>query len=870
MTARIPDLPGLDPAWSRLVDVGHVAMHVLERPAHGDPAVTLLAVHGNPTWSYLWRRLLAEAPADWRVIAVDQIGMGYSDRPPGVRRLADRVADLGRLTEAMEVTGPVVTVAHDWGGPVSLGWALAHRDMLAGVVLANTAVHQPEGSPAPTLIRLARSRPLLDAVTRRTTTFLRGTTAMSRGMDTDTARAFRAPYPDAASRRAIRDFVADIPLSPEHPSAETLDAIADGVCSLGVPVLLAWGSDDPVFSDRYLRDLRARMPHADVHRYEKARHLVTEDAPGWAIDVIAWIADRVLTPERVPVPVAPTVVPMGQALDDRLQDLHVAVADLRSDRRVSWAMLATRTREIAAGLVAMGVRPGDRVALLVTPSADLIACVYAAWRIGAVVVVADSGLGVRGMRRALRSAEATHVIGIPAGLGLARTLTLPGVTILVGRTGPATRVLGADASLSEVARRGRDYLASSDLPTVPPADADALVAFTSGATGPAKGVVYTHARLAHLRDALRAAYSISDSDALVAAFAPWSVLGPALGIPSAIPDMDLTDASTLTARALADATAAVGGTLAWASPTALRAVVDSGDHLDEPRRAALAGLRFLLVAGAPVPVDLLERAASLLPAATLATPYGMTEALPLTEVTLDELRAASGRGVLVGRPLAGVDIAIAPLDAAGVPATQLIHHPHPAEWSVVGSSQGEDDPTTDHSAGGVGVTGEIVVRCDWMRDRYDRRWATQHRADSPRGWHRTGDVGHLDEQGRLWVEGRLAHVLVTADGPVTPVAAELVAQRTARVPLAALVGVGPAGAQVPVIVLLAPGPSLGLADVDTTTRVRDAVRESTGLELATVLTMRSLPVDVRHRSKVDRTRIAREAGLYLAGERGDG
>ena len=845
MSARTPDLPGLDPAWSRTVDIGGVSMHVLERPARGIPRVTLLAVHGNPTWSYLWRRLLAEAPEDWRVIAVDQIGMGYSDRPHGMRRLADRVADLGRLTDAMGVTGPVVTVAHDWGGPVSLGWALAHRDVLAGVVLANTAVHQPERAPAPTLIRLARSRPLLDAVTRRTPTFLRGTTVMSRDMPAEVARAFRAPYPDAASRAAIGDFVADIPLSPEHPSAATLDAIAEGIRSLDVPVLLAWGSDDPVFSDRYLRDLRARMPHADVHRYEKARHLVTEDAPAWFPDVFAWIGNRVLDVDTsAQEPDSAAVIPMGQALDDRAGGPGVALADLRSDRRVSWAMLATRTREIAAGLVDMGVRPGDRIALLVTPGADLIACVYAAWRIGAVVVVADSGLGVRGMRRALRSAEATHVVGIPAGLGLARTLDLPGVRILVGRTGPATRVLGADASLAEVARRGRAYLASADLPAVPSGDADALVAFTSGATGPAKGVVYTQARLAHLRDALRRAYSIGPDDALVAAFAPWSVLGPALGIPSAIPDMDLTDASTLSARALADATAAVGGTLAWASPTAVRAVVDSGDVLDTHQRAALGHLRLLLVAGAPVPVELLERASALLPSATLATPYGMTEALPLTEVTLDELRAASGRGVLVGRALEGVDIAIAPLDSAGVPAADIGRNP--------------------------GTTGEIVVRCAWMRDRYDRRWATQHRADSPRGWHRTGDVGHFDEQGRLWVEGRLAHVLVTADGPVTPVAAELVAQRAARVPLAALVGVGPSGAQVPVAVLLAPGPTLGLADADLTSRVRGAVREATGLDLAAVLTMRSLPVDVRHRSKVDRIRIAREAAAYLAGERGDG
>lgn len=848
MTDRTPALPGLDPAWSRTVDLGGVVMHVLERAPADEPRLTVLAVHGNPTWSYLWRRLLASAPEDWRVIAVDQIGMGYSDRPGGLRRLADRIRDLGELTDALEVRGAVVTVAHDWGGPVSLGWALEHRGQLAGVVLGNTAVHQPSGAPAPTLIRLARSRPLLDAVTRRSPAFVRGTAWLSRDMPPDVARAFRAPYPDRESRRAVGDFVADIPLSPDHPSAPALDAVAEGIRALDVPVLLAWGADDPVFSDRYLRDLGGRMPHADIHRYERARHLVMEDAPAWTADVITWIQSRVLdagvaadhdSAEQL------GIVPAGRALEDRSGDDAIALADLRSGRRVSWQMLAARTREIAAGLVDMGVRPGDRVALLVPPGADLIACVYAAWRIGAVVVVADSGLGVRGMRRALRSAEATHVIGIPAGLGLARTLGLPGLRILVGRTGPATRVLGADASLAEVARRGRSTLVSADLPPRPPAEADALVAFTSGATGPAKGVVYTHARLAHLRDALRRAYSIGPEDALVAAFAPWSVLGPALGIASAIPDMDLTDASTLTARAFADAASAVGGTLAWASPTALRAVVDSGEHLDDRERRALEGIDRLLVAGAPVPVDLLDRAARIMPRAQIATPYGMTEALPLTEVTLAELREASGRGVLVGRPLEGVDIAIAPLDHMGVPAEAL------------------------QATVGAGPTGEIVVRCAWMRDRYDRRWATQHHAASPAGWHRTGDVGHVDEQGRLWVEGRLAHVLVCADGPVTPVAAELAAQRAARVPLAALVGVGPRGAQVAVVVLQSPGATLALADLDVTMRVREAVREQTGVEVAAALTMRSLPVDVRHRSKVDRTRIAADAATFLAGERGD-
>ena len=870
--ARIPppDLPGLAPEWSRLVEVpGAGTWHVLERPATGVPELTVIAVHGNPTWSYLWRRLLATAPPTWRVIAPDQAGMGYSERLGDARprRLAQRVADLGALTDVLEVRGPVVTVAHDWGGPISLGWVLGHRDQVRGVVLTNTAVHQPEGAPAPTLIRLARSKPILRAVTEQTGTFVRGTTALSRPslralrpMDPTVAAAFAAPYGDAASRVAVRDFVADIPLEDDHPSAAALDAIAEGVRALGdTPVLLAWGSDDPVFSDRYLRDLLQRMPHADVHRYERARHLVTEDAQACVDDIVRWIevvgsrARRASSAPREGSAV-PVTRPIGAALESRADDPGVAIADLRAGRSVSWSLLARRTREIAAGLTELGVRPGDRIAMLVPPGPDLVATVYAAWAMGAVVVAADAGLGVRGMRRALRSATPDHVVGIPAGIALARTIAIPGRHVVVG----ARRVPGADVTLAEVARVGRelgdDARGLASLPT-----SDAVIAFTSGATGPPKGVVYTHERLCALRDALRAAYGISDgtsgqADALVAAFPPWALLGPALGIASAIPDMDLTDASTLNASTAGRAAAAVGpregssgGVLMWTSPTALRAILDTAGSAGPDERAALERLRLLLVAGAPVPADLLARAQEVMPEAVIATPYGMTEALPLTEVRLEELLGAqSSDGVLVGRPLAGVDVAIAPLDSIGRPA------PAASEEELVSAA---------------GVTGEIVVRCAWMRSRYDRRWATQAHADSPPGWHRTADVGHLDGEGRLWVEGRLAHVIATPRGAVTPVGPEMVAQAVSGVARAACVGVGPRGTQ-SVVVVLEEGDARGLelVDIDTTIGVRRAVLRECGVDVAAVLRTAALPVDIRHRSKIDRAAVARDASRLLAGD----
>jgi pimeloyl-ACP methyl ester carboxylesterase len=228
----LPDgLPGLDPAWSRQLTVADSTgtkheWHVLDNGVT-DPVGTLLCVHGNPTWSYLWRRLLAAAPPGWRVVAPDHLGMGFSERLPGPRPLAQRVADLGDLTAALGITGPVVTVGHDWGGVLSLGWALEHRDQLRGVVLGNTAVAMPAGDLGPALIRLAHAPGVRATVTVGTPVFVRATTALSwPPLPADVRNAFAAPYGSPSRRRSVGDFVADIPFSPGHPSRAAQEAIA--------------------------------------------------------------------------------------------------------------------------------------------------------------------------------------------------------------------------------------------------------------------------------------------------------------------------------------------------------------------------------------------------------------------------------------------------------------------------------------------------------------------------------------------------------------------------------------------------------------------------------------------------------------------
>lgn len=830
-----PGLPGLDPAWSRtvaVVDSGDPGgrprlWHVLDSDPDADPSSpTLLCVHGNPTWSYLWRRLVAAPPAGWRVVAPDQLGMGYSERVAHPRGLGQRVRDLGDLTATLGLSGPVITVAHDWGGSISLGWALAHQAQLRGVVLTNTAVHQPDEAPVPVLIRLAHARVLREAVCVRTPLFVRGATALSRPRLPRAVRdGFAAPYPDAVSRRSVGDFVAGIPFDPAHPEHAALEAVSAGMRELEVPALLLWGPRDPVFGEQYLRDLRDRLPQADLHRYEHASHLLPEDAPRYAADIAAWVGDLAAEPAEIPTPLPPTgqAAPLWQALLDRAAGTpdEIAVAEV-GGASVTWAQLRDRVAAAAARLAEAGVAPGHRVALMVPPSIELTVCVYAAWQAGASIVVADKGLGVRALGRALRSAEPDHVIGGAAGLAAARAMRIPGQRFRAGalsgsRSGPAWPA-----------------------PPVPDGDAEAAVVFTSGATGPAKGVVYRHRQVRAQLEVIRAAYALTEHDRIVAAFAPFALYGPALGIASAVPDTDVTAPGSLTAAALADAVQAIDATVVFASPAALRNVDVTAEAIDPDQRAALRGVRLLMSAGAPVPRDLLARLAVLLPEAQAHTPYGMTEVLPVTDITLAGIDAAgAGDGVCVGMPLPGVAVRIDPLDASGAVHSQLTTEP--------------------------GAVGEICVAAAHGKDHYDALWATERAAASVPGFHRTGDVGSLDEQGRLWVMGRVQHVITAPGHVVTPVGIEQRVEALDGVRSAAVVGVGPAGAQQIVVVVVPDGHRPSRRRPVAPLRLTESVHAASPWPIAAVLVVPRLPVDIRHQSKVDRTALAAWAARTLAG-----
>ena len=835
----------LDPQWSRLLDVvshtgGTHRWHVLDTgvPEGADAASTptVLCVHGNPTWGYAWATFLRQLHGRYRVIAVDQLGMGFSERV-GRRRYVDRVRDLDDVILALGLPGsaPLVVAAHDWGGAIAMGWVVQDPRQVAGMILCNTGIAVPEGRKAPAIIRLAAWAPILDFVCRGTPLFVEGTSRLSLGRITKTDReAFRAPYPTAPSRAAIADFVDDIPLSPGHPSETAIADVAGRLGSVRTPVLLAWGAKDPVFNDDFAADLADRFPNSTTHRFANANHLVMAEADVARV-ADTWLED--LFDGRLASDPAPGDSDSGDpdaadgesadpdsvwsAISAGRHDQRESFVDLATGDSITFADLTARVEGIAAELGRRGLQPGDHVAMLTPPGVDLVAAVYGVWRAGGVTVIADRGLGLTALGRAVRSTRPSWVIGPKQALAAATAL----------RWAPrATRL--------DVAELVGAVAAAGELPPQPSGDDLAAVLFTSGATGPAKGVRYLHRQLVAQRDALAATYSITSDDRLVAAFAPFALYGPALGIPTALPACDVTKPAELTAARLDEACIRIGATLAFASPSALANVAATADGSALP---GLQGLRVVFSAGAPVPSETLRAVAALAPAATLHTPYGMTEVLPVADIELDEITSAEladpDGGVCVGRPVRGAQVRIVPLDF---------------------------DPDELPDAVADGAVGEILVRAPWVSEGYLGLWATQRAARPGSGdWHRSGDVGHVDVEGRLWVEGRATHVIHGVDGTITPVPVERAIERALGVARSAAVGVGPVGGQQLVVVLEEAGAVAGPADAAAADRVRAVTRQA----VASVLTVPSLPVDIRHNAKIDRAAVAAWADDVLAGRR---
>lgn len=240
--------------------------------------LAVVMVHGNPSWSYLYRNLVSGLRDRYRCIVPDHLGCGFSDKPAEYPyRLKNHVDNLERLLEALGIERCILVV-HDWGGAIGMGWAGRHPERVAGVVVLNTAAFRSPRLP----LRIAICRwPLLGSLlVRGLNGFARAATfmAVTRPMRPEIAAGFLAPYNNWRHRIAVHRFVEDIPMDAQHPSWETLVGIEASLTHLQhCPMLLCWGGRDFCFNDTFFEEWRCRFPRAEAHYFPEAGHYVLED-----------------------------------------------------------------------------------------------------------------------------------------------------------------------------------------------------------------------------------------------------------------------------------------------------------------------------------------------------------------------------------------------------------------------------------------------------------------------------------------------------------------------------------------------------------------------------------------------------------------
>lgn len=278
------------PYRRHVLDIGGLEYAYVDEGS-GPPVVL---VHGNPSWSYYFRSLLAALPAEgYRALAPDHIGMGRSAKPARSAytfSLASRVADFGRWMDAVCPTGPVILVVHDWGGAIALAWAVEQPQRVARLVLLNTAAFPlPAGKGLPLALRAARLPVLGPAAVRYGNAFAVGAALLGvrRRMPAAVRRGYLAPYDRPAARVAVLDFVRDIPVRPDDPAYPILRRTEDRLPTLaGVPILICWGMRDFVLDADILARWEEIFPAAQVYRFADAGHYVLEDAAAEIVPLI--------------------------------------------------------------------------------------------------------------------------------------------------------------------------------------------------------------------------------------------------------------------------------------------------------------------------------------------------------------------------------------------------------------------------------------------------------------------------------------------------------------------------------------------------------------------------------------------------------
>ena len=494
--------------------------------------------------------------------------------------------------------------------------------------------------------------------------------------------------------------------------------------------------------------------------------------------------------------------------------------------------------------------------LAVKPGIEFVETVFALFRAGAVPVVVDPGMGKENMLKCIDEAQPTALVGIPLAHLLSKLKRAP-FKHLKARVTVGRRWLWGGATLNQL--RGRNVTGSNPAPTQ--VDTTAGILFTSGATGVPKGVVFTHGIFVGQTEMIRDAYNIQPGEIDVPCFALFALFSVAMGVTIVLPDIDFSRPGACDPAKVVAAINEHKATMSFGSPAVWKRV---GPHIESSGKS-MPTVKRILIAGAPVPYSTLAMfKGKLAPEGDLHTPYGATESLPFTSISAAEilgetmLETRAGAGTCVGKPMAGVQAKVIKLDTGPIESLDSITELPPGEIgeiivsSAVTTQEYFNRPEATKLAkiGGVDFQSASVVR------------ASSPHADrmSTPLWHRMGDTGYFDAQGRLWFTGRVNHRVETPNGTLYPIQVEAVFNNHDAVGRSALVGLGERPQQVPVIVVeLHEGhiPAQDLKDrIERELLAMAQAHELTRAIKHVLFHDGPLPVDVRHNAKINRETIA--------------
>jgi len=551
-----------------------------------------------------------------------------------------------------------------------------------------------------------------------------------------------------------------------------------------------------------------------------------------------------------PFNIASLLTEAAEQWPDRPAVIAAHRPDVLGRGQLSYRELDESSSHLAARLLKDGVRPGSRLIVMVRPGLDFVNIIFGLFKADLVPVMVDPGMGVKRMLRCLAEGRPAGIVGLPVAHLL--SLSAPGyfrglkVRLTVGKR------WGWGGSTLEEIMNAAPGPAGARPPEIQTRAGDmAALMFTSGSTGPAKGVVYTHAMFAAQVEAIREGFDIREGGVDLATFPLFGLFSPALGLTSVIPDMNPAKPAKADPRRILEPIIRHGVTSMFASPTLL----DKVARYAHEHHLTLPSLRRTISAGAPVSPRVAASFASLMKGeAKLLTPYGATEGVPLSYIDAEEISMKTrtmteqGLGMCVGRPLPKVSLGVIKI----------------TDGPIAKFSESLKLP--------MGEIGEIIARGPMVSAAYFERPQDTAKSiipdpegpeNEPKFWRRMGDTGWMDAEGRLWFCGRKDHRVVTDQGTLFSIPCEAIFNNHPLVRRSALVGVGQPGHQKPVIAiepqatLKAPAWSSLVEELNALAKANPRT-----LTISTFLRCRSFPVDVRHNAKINREKLA----AWAAGE----